>query len=649
MVFSPMKVPSVSFLPGKTPRISFVSPRSLDAAHDYLASDGPFSPKSNTPVAERIAIEQTEALFNAVTLGVLSAAAGAILLAAILQHLGALNSWIGALWVLYIVLCAGSHILLRRAYRSRRAVNQWRPWAITFTAISLAEGIAWGWAPIGLTTGSRFEVELVVVIVTFSVAAGAIPAFSAYLPAFFALFLPATIPFLISSIVSVDPVQRASSLLTMIFVPAMGGLGVVTNRSFKHLVGLRMRTEEMAADLQRQKAIAERASAAKTTFLAAASHDLRQPVHALSLLVGALRGIDMPQEARRIIEQMEVSTNAMDGLFTALLDISRLDAGVVEVHRRRFCVGSLLERICPDYVEETRRKGITLVWKPCAALVDCDPLLIERILRNLISNAVRYTDHGRIVIGCRRRGSRIVVQVWDTGPGISPDQQEQVFQEYYQLGNPERDRTKGLGLGLAIVRRLTDLLECPLRLRSQPGRGSCFEVSIMRAAGIASEFEPILTVLAGALAKGLIVVIDDEFAVRQAMSTLLTGWGHHVIAAGSGEEAMQQLATFPVRPDLIICDYRLRDGENGIEIIERLRTEYNERLAGMLITGDTAPDRLAEARASGLLLLHKPVPNGKLRAAIVNLMATTEAPIKAELSTVKRSQFPAPPSPPESG
>jgi two-component system, sensor histidine kinase len=562
---------------------------------------------------------------------------GAILLAAVLQYLGAVYAWIGALWVFYIVLCAGSHVLLRHAYRSRRAVNQWRPWAIAFTALSLAEGIAWGWAPIGLTTGNRFEIELVVVLVTFSVAAGAIPAFSGYLPAFFALFLPATIPFLISSALSDDPVQRACSLLTVVFIPAMGGLGVVTNRSFTHLVSLRIRTEEMAADLQRQKLIAERASAAKTTFLAAASHDLRQPVHALSLLVGALRGIDMPQEARRLIAQMEVSTNAMDGLFTALLDISRLDAGVVEVHRRRFRIGSLIERICPDYVEETMRKGISLVWKPCSCVVNCDPVLIERILRNLISNAVRYTDHGRIVIGCRRGATRIAVQVWDTGPGIAADQQELVFQEYYQLGNPERDRTKGLGLGLAIVKRLTDLLECPLSLRSHPDSGSCFEVLIPRADDILSEPDHVPPVLTGALAKGLIVVIDDELAIRQAMSTLLVGWGHHVIAVGSGEEAMQQLTTYASQPDLIICDYRLRDGENGIEVIDQLRSEYNEHIPGMLITGDTAPERLTNARASGLLLLHKPVPNGKLRAAIVNLMATKEmeAPIQAELSTVK--------------
>jgi CheY-like chemotaxis protein/anti-sigma regulatory factor (Ser/Thr protein kinase) len=354
-------------------------------------------------------------------------------------------------------------------------------------------------------------------------------------------------------------------------------------------------------------------------------------------LVGALRGIDLPREARPLIEQMELSTNAMDGLFTALLDISRLDAGVVEVQRRRFCIGSLIERVCADYVSEAKQKGISLVWKPCSCVVRSDPVLVERILRNLISNAVRYTDHGRIVVGCRRGRTRIAVQVWDTGPGIALDQQELVFQEYYQLGNPERDRTRGLGLGLAIVKRLSDLLGCPVSLRSRPDSGSCFEVSITRADDNPTEPEPVPSVPAGALAKGLILVIDDELAVRQAMTTLLIGWGHHVIAVGSGQEAMQQLMSCTAQPNLIICDYRLRDGENGIDVIEQLRSEYNEHIPGMLITGDTAPERLANARTSGLLLLHKPVPNGKLRAAIVNLMATkeNEAPMKAEPSTVK--------------
>jgi anti-sigma regulatory factor (Ser/Thr protein kinase) len=201
--------------------------------------------------------------------------------------------------------------------------------------------------------------------------------------------------------------------------------------------------------------------------------------------------------------------------------------------------------------------------------------LVERILRNLVSNAVRYTDRGRILVGCRRRGLRIAVQVWDTGAGIALDEQERVFQEYYQIGNPERDRSKGLGLGLAIVRRLAELLDCELKLRSEPGRGSCFEVTLPLARDMPIGVEPSPESGMSALARGPIVVVDDEQAIRQATVSLLAGWGFEVVAAGSCDEAIERLSASPSRPNLIISDYRLRGDENGLGAIERLRSEYN--------------------------------------------------------------------------
>jgi CheY-like chemotaxis protein len=313
----------------------------------------------------------------------------------------------------------------------------------------------------------------------------------------------------------------------------------------------------------------------------------------------------------------------MDSLFSAILDISRLDAGVVDVHPKPFSIQPMLERICRDHAEEAKAKGVGLVSVPSRAVVATDPVLIERILRNLISNAVRYTDCGRVVVGCRR-GPTLRIEVWDTGPGIALDQQERIFQEYVQIGNPERDRAKGLGLGLAIVRRLTDLLGCELELRSWPGFGSCFSVAVPLAARGLEAVADGGDASAGIAARGLIVVIDDEAAILNAMAALMTGWGYNVVAAGSGAEVLAQMAEVAARPDLIICDYRLRGGETGIAAIEALRSEYNATIPAMLITGDTAPDRLAEARASGLLLLHKPVPNGKLRAAVAHLMQWRE-------------------------
>jgi signal transduction histidine kinase/CheY-like chemotaxis protein len=572
--------------------------------------------------AQRLAAEQIDAVFGFVTLGVCAAAFTAVFLTLILFYLGVVEARTGLAWTSYIIACAASHIALRVAYRRSQPVGErWGFWAFWFTVISFAEGCGWGWAPVGLTTGGRFDTDLLVMVSTTTVSAAGVSAFGPYLPAFFALFVPAILPYAVFNATSPDSARSASCLLLLVLIPAMSGLAIIANRGFKQLVKLRIQTEQLATDLKGQKEIAERASAAKTTFLAAASHDLRQPVHALGLFIGALRRVVMPLEGQRLIEQIEESTVAMDGLFSALLDISQLDAGTVEVQRRSFSMGTLLERICRDHQAEAAAKGLSLVWAPSTAVVDCDPVLLERILRNLVANAVRYTDHGRVLVGCRRKGTTISVQVLDTGPGIPPDQRDRIFQEYYQLGNPERDRTKGLGLGLAIVRRLVDLLGCEMTLRSRVGHGSCFEVAVPVATGRIPASRDALEATSGAFAHGFIVVIDDELAIRNAMFALLTGWGHQTIIVGSGDEAILQLSSREQRPDLIICDYRLRDGENGIKVIERLRSEYNEAIPAMLITGDTAPDRLAEAKASSLLLLHKPVSNGKLRAAIVHLIA----------------------------
>ena len=571
--------------------------------------------------------EQVAALFQHVTLGVIGAAVGALVLAGALIHLGALDWTKGACWIFYIFGCAVAHLLLRYFYiRAKPNDDQWKIWAVLFTAISLAEGVGWGWASVSLVGDSdRFSLEMLVIVVTLNIAGGAIPAFGSYLPAFFALFLPTTVPSVFWSIASRDlfPEAIAMLLLMIIFITAMGGLGVLANRSFTELVNLRIRTNELAKDLRKQKEFAEQANLAKSSFLAAASHDLRQPVHALGLFVGALRAVALPPEGVRLVERIEESANAMDSLFSAILDISRLDAGVVDVRAQAFAIQPLLDRICNDHAAEAKRKSLSLTNHPCGATVHTDPLLMERILRNLVSNAVRHTDAGRIVVGCRRRAGAISVQVWDTGPGIPLTERERIFQEYFQLQNPERDRAMGLGLGLAIVRRLSSLLSCPVTLRSELGHGSCFGIEIPEATGAPNMVESGIAGSATELVRGLILVIDDEAAIRDAMHSLLTTWGYAVITAGSGAEMLANLAQCPKRPDMIICDYRLRGEENGIDVVRRLQSECNEAIPAMLITGDTAADRLLEAQASGLLLLHKPVPNGKLRAGIVNLMAAS--------------------------
>jgi two-component system, sensor histidine kinase len=393
---------------------------------------------------------------------------------------------------------------------------------------------------------------------------------------------------------------------------------------FEESVRLRFENEELIARLTQEKIVAEEASNAKSRFLAAASHDLRQPVHALSLFVAALRPRVTDLEAAQMLDHIDTSVQAMGGLFNGLLDISRLDAGVVEVNAETFAIQPLLERICRDYASQADAKQVELRLRPSPAAVFSDPLLVERVVRNIVANAIGYTDRGAVLVGCRRRGRSLVVQVWDTGRGIVADEQARIFQEFYQVGNSERDRGRGVGLGLAIVKRLTALLNHPMALRSVPGRGSVFSITLPY-----SDARPAASAL---LVEGLadtpphesalVVVVDDELRIQVAMRNLLQGWGFDVITAGSGDELMKELENRLERPSLIISDYRLRANENGIHVIERLRSEYNDDdMPGMLITGDTAPDRLKEAQESGLLLLHKPVSDSRLRAAIAHLMS----------------------------
>ena len=607
----------------RTPDLPRLSESINRPAAAVVVTDDP----PRTMVSSRLQAEVVAALFRNVSWAVLGAAAGAVCLAYILARLAIAPAGRSAAWAAVIAAGAAGHLLLRRAYgRSRPDEGRLDRWSAAFTAVCLVEGLGWGYATVLLVDGGHFAGLMMTVAVALAVVGASVPAFSAHLPALAAFMLPVTLPYAVVSLFSSIALQQATSPLMALYIVGVGGLGVMANRSFREVVALRIRTSDLAEDLRAQKEIAEQASLAKSTFLAAASHDLRQPMHALGLFVGALRSMELPSEGQALVVQIEASVGAMDTLFGALLDISRLDAGVVEARPLPFAIQPLLTRICRDFTGEAEDKGLVLVQHPCRAVVNTDPLLLERIVRNLVSNAIRYTGSGRVVVGCRRRAGALSVEVWDTGPGIPADMRQRVFQEYFQLENPERDRSKGLGLGLAIVRRLAELIQGELTLRSEVGRGSCFSLRVARVVGATVAEPAALAAPAGALARRLVVVIDDELAIREAMTAVLGGWGHETVAAASAAEALERLADHAERPDIVICDYRLRDEETGIAAIAKVRRAYDAAIPAMLITGDTAPDRLAEARASGLPLLHKPVPNGRLRAAIANLASARGAP-----------------------
>ena len=384
--------------------------------------------------------------------------------------------------------------------------------------------------------------------------------------------------------------------------------------------GLQLRIQEATAALAEQKDAAEHANIAKSKFLAAASHDLRQPIHALGLFLAALKEMLHESEQLRILANIEASVAAMEGLFNSLLDISRLDAGVLEVQERVFPVNRILDRIRTEFTQQAETKGLKLLVVPSRALLLTDPLLLQRVLFNLVSNALRYTDAGGVVVGCRRRGSRVLIEVWDSGRGIPKDRQKEIFEEFVQLHNPERARGNGLGLGLAIVERVTRLLNCPLSLRSRQHMGSVFTVSVAQSlpgTEIEDLRDPGRRTLSGQM-QGLVVVIDDDEEILAAMRSLLTGWGLRVISATTGSDALAQLDKVP--PDVLLCDYRLRDGEIGLNVIAKFRASFDTHIPAVLITGDTAPESVRAIKDSGHALLYKPVRPAKLRVLLSKML-----------------------------
>jgi signal transduction histidine kinase/ActR/RegA family two-component response regulator len=383
------------------------------------------------------------------------------------------------------------------------------------------------------------------------------------------------------------------------------------------------RAEANLADKSRQLEIADRY---KSHFLASASHDLRQPLHALNLFVAQLQTEKKPAERKRLASRIDAAVAAMNELFEALLDMTKLEAGILQANAAEFAMQRLLDRIETTFAALADKKGLSLRVVPCSAWVRSDPILLERILFNLVGNAVRYTARGGVVVGCRRRATQLRIDVCDTGAGIPEDQRQSIFTEFYQLTTPAADRRAGLGLGVAIVDRLGRLLGHPVQLESHLGRGSRFSVSVPLAAELRDTVPLPVALQAADVARGKrVMVIDDDVLVLDGMRGILQSWGCRVHTAASGAAALASVADGGAPPDLIISDLRLADGETGIKVIERLREALGAPVPAFLISGDTAPERLREASAGGYHLLQKPVSPMTLRTTLNRVLKNHEA------------------------
>lgn len=371
------------------------------------------------------------------------------------------------------------------------------------------------------------------------------------------------------------------------------------NQHLEHRVALR--TAELNA-----------ANVAKTRFIASASHDLRQPLHALGLMVGLLNRRVHDPDVRSILSRIDTSVESMETMFNGILDVSRLDAGVERPNVQAVSVSTLFRGVERAFAAVAIRKGIELRIRNCTDWVASDPHLLQRILNNLVSNALRYTEKGSVLLGARRRGSSIKLEVWDTGCGIPEDQIEDIFLEFVQLDNPERDREKGLGLGLAIVRRTAQLLNHKIEVLSRVNHGTVFRLSV---AAIDMPIHSIVPNKAdhSDISGLFVLVVDDDQDIRFAMQGLLGDWGCLVAVAKNGDEALTLLNERLRLPDAILLDYRMPD-ETGVVLAKRLSLALSVETPTLIITGDITPDTLLNISNYGLQALHKPVNPDQLKA-----------------------------------
>jgi two-component system, sensor histidine kinase len=579
------------------------------------------SAKPEAPWLEQLRHEQVASLYSTGFMTMAVTWIAAAVLGALLVYIEQGSNAVAVLvWFALVSLQAIARMVMTHMYRAKpREPSEWKVWADWFTWGAIVGGVVWGIGTIFLMPAGRFDLQMLIVVTLSALVYGAVASMGLWLPAFYGFCLTAMVPVSVWSLFQPTAEHIAYGLLAAIWIPAVCVLAHRFNRSSVKALRVGYENAALAKDLNAQKAAAEEANAAKSRFLASASHDLRQPVHALGLFAGALKHEKLPTRAADIAEHIDGAVETLDKLFVALLDVSKLDAGVVQAEPRALDAGAMLARLGEEMRGTAEEKGLVLDIHAPTAWVRSDPILLERIVRNLMSNAVRYTRAGRVLAAVRVAGrKRASIEVWDTGPGIPESQRAMIFEEFYRA-EPKDRRSEGLGLGLAIVKRLCNLMDHPIELKSITGSGSLFRISVPVAqvpALSAPMAAPDIVMEGGAR----IWVIDDDPTILSAMEAILGAWGHHVVATATGAEMIEAFERDHEAPNAILCDWQLAAGENGIHVLQELRAKIGHDVPSALITGETDPEKLREAQGSGFPILHKPLGKAQLRALVGNLV-----------------------------
>jgi len=521
-------------------------------------------------------------------------------------------------------------------WRSRRSltktVAQNQEWDRLFRRLTAIAAIVWGSAGVIMFVPNDLAYQALLICVVMGLSAGAATSNPFHPPSMFIYQTGILLPLMARLEWENDKIHWILFGMLCMFCIYVLKSALELIRTFEQSQRHRYENERLVGALLERKREAEasrieaeQASQTKSKFLATASHDLRQPLQALRLFSDALLDTAKEKDTVRLAGQIGKSVNALVDMFDDLLDVSRLDAGIVEPRKQHFMLGTLFDRVYGDFAPLAQAKGLNFQLpiciggdcgpeKICNVVIYSDPFLLERMLRNLISNAIRYTDSGGVVVRCVCMLGKVGLEVADTGIGIRAETMPHIFEEYYQADNPHRDRRKGLGLGLAIVRRIESLLECRVAVSSVPGVGSVFsfEVPIGNTSKLAQPF--IITHSQYDLNGCVVALVEDDQDIREVSADLMEQWGCRVVAGEFAEDVMRKLDIAELRPNLLVCDYRLPHGMTAIHVIKRMRELWGNDLPAVVLTGDTASETLHEIHDSGAILLHKPIAPMRLRA-----------------------------------
>ncbi len=489
-------------------------------------------------------------------------------------------------------------------------------WGCMFAWGSFFAGVVWGLWPVLFYAAYDPAYLLLISSIFAGMIAVLATSGSMYLPAFYAFAIPLVFPLAAFHVASgVHFLSWTGWLLVMFFFVNMA-LAIRGNKHSCELISARFHNTELMMQLSDEKVVAERAVVAKNQFIAAASHDLRQPLHAMSLFVSALGNTRLTSRQTMIATDLEKSVGSLKRLFDSLLDVSMLEANTLQPRVADFPIQELLDVMHNELLAEAECRQLTLQLQASDLIVRSDRILLERIMRNLLTNALRYTKKGGVSVSFEpMSGDQIVMKVCDSGIGIATEDLQCIFDEYRQIRKPDV-RQGGMGLGLAIVRGLCDLLGHNLSVVSRLDYGTEFSLTLPlgHKQGITTEERVLQTSLTQSLC---VLLIDDEQSILDATSGMLRDWGCEVLCATGPLHALELLAKTNSTPDFILTDYRLEDRQTGIEVVECVREWMNLEIPALVITGDTSPERLAEVSASGLPIMHKPLLAEELKSVIL--------------------------------